>query len=103
MYIYEQPNIIYNYISTTTVATIIIVQNASSLKPKLRNAHLWVVVLLKYMQAMALKGKYASEKEKEKWMSVMRPEVMSSAEISEDDGEEVIVVHQLPWLTKEVA
>ena len=36
-------------------------------------------------------------------MSVMRPEVMSSAEISEDDGEEVIVVHQLPWLTKEVA
>ena len=35
-------------------------------------------------------------------MSVMRPEVMSSAEISEDDGEEVIVVHQLPWLTKEV-
>ena len=61
--------------------------------------------ILKYndRQAMALKGKYASEKEKEKWMSVMRPEVMSSAEISEDDGEEVIVVHQLPWLTKEVA
>ena len=52
---------------------------------------------------MALKGKYASDKEKEKWMSVMTPEVMSSAESAEDDGEEVILVHQLPWLTKEVA
>ena len=49
---------------------------------------------------MVLKGKYASEKEKDKWMSVMRPEVTSSAKSTEDDGKEVIFVHSLPWLTK---
>ena len=52
---------------------------------------------------MAAKGSYRSEEEKDKWLSVMKVEVMSSDESDEDDGEEVIVVHPLPWLSAEVA
>ena len=35
-------------------------------------------------------------------MSVIKPEVMSSSESGEDDGEEVIIVRPLPWLSAEV-
>ena len=51
---------------------------------------------------MAAKGKYRNEEERDKWMSVIKPEVMSSAESGEDDGEEVIIVRPLPWLLAEV-
>ena len=51
---------------------------------------------------MAVKGNYKSEDEKEKWMSVMKLEVMSSDESGEDDGDEIIMVHPLPWLPAEV-
>ena len=51
---------------------------------------------------MAVKGNYKSEDEKEKWMSVMKLEVMSSDESGEDDGDEIIMVHPLPWLSAEV-
>ena len=51
---------------------------------------------------MASKVKYRNEEERDKWMSVIKPEVMSSAESGEDDGEEVIIVRPLPWLSAEV-
>ena len=51
---------------------------------------------------MAVKGNYKSKDEKEKWMSVMKLEVMSSDESGEDDGDEIIMVHPLPWLSAEV-
>ena len=46
------------------------------------------------------KGNYKSEDEKEKWMSVIKLEIMSSDESGEDD--EIIMVHPLPWLSAEV-
>ena len=44
---------------------------------------------------MAAKGNYKSEDEKEKWSNVQWWEW-------EDDGDEIIVVHPLPWLSAEV-
>lgn len=51
---------------------------------------------------MAAKGIYSNEEKKEKWMSVLKPEAMSSDESGDDDGDEVILVHSLPWLSAEV-
>ena len=47
---------------------------------------------------MAAKGNYKSEDEKKKWMEL---EVMSSDQ-SGDDGDEIIMVHPLLWLSAEV-
>ena len=47
---------------------------------------------------MAAKGNYKSEDEKKKWMEL---EVMSSDQ-SGDDGDQIIMVHPLPWLSAEV-
>ena len=66
-----------------------------------------VVFVLQYIylhkynerRAMASKVKYRNEEER---MIVIKPEVMSSAESGEDDGEEVIIVRPLPWLSAEV-
>ena len=51
---------------------------------------------------MAIKGKYTSEEEKDKWMSVLKPEAMSSDESGDDDGDDIILIHPLPWLSAEV-
>ena len=51
---------------------------------------------------MARKGVYSNEEEKEKWMGVLKPEAMSSDESGDNDGDEVILVHPLPWLSAEV-
>ncbi len=53
-------------------------------------------------KAMAAKATYASEEEKEKWLSIIRMEMMSSEESADDEGEDVIVIHPLPWLSAEV-
>lgn len=53
-------------------------------------------------KATAAKGEYRNEEEKEKWSSVMKIEVMSSDESEEDEGDDVILVHPLPWLSAEV-
>ena len=42
---------------------------------------------------MAAKEQYRNEEEREKWLSVIKPEVMCSAESGEDDSEVVIIVH----------
>ena len=46
---------------------------------------------------MAAEGNYKSEREMDECV-----EVMSSDESGEDDGDEIIVVHPLPWLSAEV-
>ena len=51
---------------------------------------------------MATKGSYKNEEERDKWMSVMKIEAMSSDESGIDDDEDVIVVHPLPWISSEV-
>ena len=53
-------------------------------------------------KAMAGKGKYLNEEEKEKWMALLKLEVMSSDNSCCDDNDEYILVHPLPWLSAEV-
>ena len=52
---------------------------------------------------MAERGQYKTEEEKEMWMSVLNSALMSSDSSGEDEGEEVIAVHPLPWLSADVA
>lgn len=51
---------------------------------------------------MATKGSYKSEEEKEAWMGVVNYALMSSESSGEEEGEEVIIVHPLPWISSEV-
>ena len=52
---------------------------------------------------MAERGQDKTEEEKEMWMSVINSALMSSDSSGEDEGEEVIAVHPLPWLSADVA
>lgn len=51
---------------------------------------------------MASKGTYANDEEKERWYSIMKMEIMSSEESGEEDGDEVIILHPIPWLSAEI-
>ena len=51
---------------------------------------------------MAAKGQYKTDKEREEWLGVMRPAFMSSDSSGEDDGEEVIIIHPLAWISSDV-
>ena len=53
-------------------------------------------------KAIAGKGKYLNEEEKEKWMALLKPEIMSSDDSCCDDNDEYILVHPLPRLSAEV-
>lgn len=52
---------------------------------------------------MASKGNYKTNEEKEEWMGVLKMTIMSSDSSGEDDGEDVLVVHPLPWLSADVS
>lgn len=60
--------------------------------------------LQKYTErsTMAAKGEYRNQEEKDKWLKVMKMEVMSSDESANEDGDEVLISHPLPWLSAEV-
>lgn len=53
-------------------------------------------------KSMAAKGDYRNEEDKAKWSAVIKLEAMSSDESDTEDGEEVIDIHPLPWLSAEV-
>ena len=42
----------------------------------------------------------AGERDATQWMSVLKLETMSTDESDVEDGEEVLVVHPLPWLSE---
>lgn len=50
---------------------------------------------------MLEKGTY-KDGEKEKWKEIMTIDAMSSDESDMEEGDEVIVVHPLPWLSQSV-
>ena len=52
-------------------------------------------------RAMAKKF-YKNEEEKEKWLSVIHSSIISSDSSGEDEGEEVIIFHPLPWVSENV-
>ena len=51
---------------------------------------------------MAAKGQYKTDEEKQMWLSIINSALMSSDSSGEDDGEEVIIVHPLPWISADV-
>lgn len=51
---------------------------------------------------MASKADYRNQEDKDKWLKLMKIEVMSSDESAEEDGEEVLIIHPLPWISAEV-
>ena len=51
---------------------------------------------------MAAKAKYRNDDDKKKWLDVLNISIMSSDDSDEDNGEDVIIVHPLPWLASEV-
>jgi len=51
---------------------------------------------------MAANGKYKTDEEREDWLWVIKVPLMSSDSSGEDDGEDVIVVHPLPWISADV-
>ena len=48
---------------------------------------------------MAAKGQYKSVEEKEEFMSSLKITLMSSDSSGEDDVDEIIIVHPLPWIS----
>ena len=54
-------------------------------------------------RAMAEKGHYKNEEEKEKWLSVIHSSIISSDSSGEDEGEEVIIFYPLPWVSENVS
>jgi hypothetical protein len=52
-------------------------------------------------KSQAAKGEYLNEEDREKWLKAMKLEVMSSDESAEEDGEEILIVYPLPWLSVE--
>ena len=54
-------------------------------------------------KAMAMKGQYKTEEEKETWMGIINAALVSSDSSGEEEGEEVIIVHPLPWISADVA
>ena len=53
-------------------------------------------------RAMATKGNYSSTEEREEWLGVLKTAVMSSDSSGKEDGEEVIIVHPLSWISDDV-
>ena len=51
---------------------------------------------------MAEKGEFSSAEDRKMWMSVLKLEAMSSDESGEDEDEEILIVHPIPWLTADV-
>ena len=51
---------------------------------------------------MAAKGHYTTTEEREEWLGVLKMAVMSSDSSGEEDGEEVIIVHPLSWISDNV-
>ena len=51
---------------------------------------------------MALKAVYKSEEEREAWKAVICMETMSSDESCTENGDEILMVHPLPWLSPSV-
>ena len=53
---------------------------------------------------MLAKGKFRGDgKDLDQWKAILTMDLMSSDESGEEDGEEVLVVHPLPWLSESVA
>ena len=53
---------------------------------------------------MLSKGNFVGgTRSKEQWQSILTVELMSSDESGEEDGEEVLIVHPIPWLSDSVA
>ncbi len=50
---------------------------------------------------MLAKGSF-KDGEKEQWQAVMTMDMMSSDESGEEDGEEILIVHPIPWLSHTV-
>ena len=52
-----------------------------------------------------MKGQYKNktEEEKETWMGIMNATLISSDSSGEEEGEEVIIVHPLTWISADVA
>ena len=44
----------------------------------------------------------AGERDATQWMSILKLETMSTDESDVEDGEEVLVVHPLPWLSETI-
>lgn len=54
-------------------------------------------------KAMMAKGKFKEgERDMQVWKSLMTIEIMSSDESGEEEGEEILLVHALPWLSETV-
>ena len=53
-------------------------------------------------RTMATKGNYSTTEEREEWLGVLEMAVMSSDSSGEEDGEEVILVHPLSWISDDV-
>lgn len=52
---------------------------------------------------MLSKAKFrAGERDMDQWKSIMTLDIMSSDESGEEDGEEFLLVHPLPWLSTAV-
>ena len=51
---------------------------------------------------MAEKGEFSSDEDRKMWMSVLKLEAMSSDESGEDEDEEILIIHPIPWLTADV-
>ena len=46
--------------------------------------------------------KFSDPKDKEKWNKILTAELTSSEESGTDDGEQVLIVHALPWRSNRV-
>ena len=51
---------------------------------------------------MEEKGEFSSVEDRKMWMSILKLEAMSSDESGEDEDEEILNVHPIPWLTADV-
>ena len=57
---------------------------------------------LEERSASVAKMIFSDPKEKEKWSKIMTTELISSEESGSDAGEQVLIVHPLPWRSSKV-
>ena len=51
---------------------------------------------------MAEKAEFSTDEDKKVWMSILKLDAMSSEESGEEEDDEVLIVHPIPWLSAEV-
>ena len=57
---------------------------------------------LEERSASVARMKFTDPKDKEKWNTILTAELMSSEESGTDDGEQVLIMHALPWRSNRV-